>query len=181
MRRRLLLVTPLLLVRPDRADAEAPSFSDAMGTLGQERSYAEFGAATLKSYAPGDIDGRQLYAQAKAAFDGLIDQLLADLAQNQDPTLSPAFRDRLDAAVNKRVAFSEHVDRVVKAKLPEGAKAGWIDALANVPADLVRELFAGGVSIWHEWRGASKDRREQIATRLEATRWKPFADIAVQG
>jgi hypothetical protein len=161
--------------------AEEPTFSEAIGTLGQERSYAEFGAATLKSYAPTDIDGRQLYAEAKAAFDGLIDQLLADLAQNSDPTLSPTFRDRLDVAVNKRVAFSQHVDQVVKAKLPEGAKPGWVDALAKMPADLVKELFAGGISIWREWRGASKDRREQITTRLEAMRWKPFADIAAQG
>jgi hypothetical protein len=181
MRRRIWLALPFLLLRPDRAGAEEQSFSEAMGTLGQERSYAEFGAGILKTYAPADIDGRQLYAQAKAAFDGLIDQLLTDLAQNRDPTLSPMFRERLDAAVNKRVAFSQHVDQAVKAKLPEGAKPGLIDALAKVPAELIKELFAGGISIWREWSGANKNRRDQIATRLEALRWKPFADVVAQG
>jgi len=165
----------------DGGGTELLSFAEAIGTLGTfrgERSYAEDGAATLKALAPGEIEGRQLYAQAKAAFDGLIEQLLADLAQNRDPKLSPVFNERLEAAVNKRVAFSQHVDGAVKAMLPEGAKPGLLAALAKVPAALVKELFDGGVSIWREWRGAGKDRRDQIATRLEALRWKPFADIA---
>jgi hypothetical protein len=177
MRKRMWLVSPLLFFWANLAGADEPTFSDTMNALRQERSYAEAGVAMLKAYVADDIEGRQLYAQAKAAFDGLIEQLLADLAQNHDPTLSPTFRERLDAAVTKRVAFSKHVDLVVKMRLPEGAKPGLIDALAKVPADLIKELFAGGISIWREWRGASKDRREQIATRLEEQRWKSFAEI----
>jgi hypothetical protein len=180
MHRRGWLAAPLLLFA-DLAPAEPQSFAEAVGTLGEERTYAEFGAATLKALAPQDFEGRQLYALAKAAFDGLIEELLGDLAQNRDPTLSPVFRERLDTAVNKRVAFSQHVDEAVKARLPEGAKPGMIATLAKAPAELVKELFTGGISIWHEWRDAGKARRDQIATRLEALRWKQFADIAAAG
>jgi phosphoglycolate phosphatase-like HAD superfamily hydrolase len=175
MRRRALLALPLLFTWS--AFGEPATLSDAIETLGQERSYAESGAAMLKAYSDGDIDGRRLYAQAKAEFDGLIEKLLADLAQNQDPTVSPAFQQRLDAAVTKRVAFSEYVDKIIKANVPENAKPGLIDALAKTVPDVIKELFASGVAIWHEWRTASKERREQIANRLEAQRWKPFADI----
>lgn len=178
MGRRSLLVLPLLLLWLGRGRAEELTFSDAVGVLGQERSYAESGAALLKAYAPGDVEGRASYAQAKAAFDSLIEQLLADLAQHRDPQVSAVFRERLEAAVTKRIAFSEHVDEVLKAKVPQGAKPGLVDALAKAPAELVKELFAGGIAIWHEWGHANADRRREIATRLEAQRWKPFADIA---
>jgi hypothetical protein len=176
MRRRAWLTLALLL--PWAAVGEESTFSEAIDTLSHERSYAEFGAGILKAYAADDFDGRRLYAQAKAAFDGLIEQLLADLAQDRDPTLSPAFSETLDAAVSKRMAFRQHVDEILKAKLPKGAKPGLADALAKAPGELIKALVDGGISIWREWHGASKERREQIAERLEAQRWKPFADIA---
>lgn len=175
MRRRACIALALLL--PWAAVAE-PSVSDAIDTLSQERGYAEFGAGILKAYADDDIEGRRLYAEAKAAFDGLIEQLLADLAQDRDPTLSPAFSETLDAAVSKRLAFSQHVDEIIKSKLPKGAKPGLADALAKAPGQVIKALVDGGISIWREWHGAGKDRRDQIAERLEALRWKPFADIA---
>jgi len=176
MRRRAWLTLALLL--PWVAVADEPKFSDAIGAPGQERSYAEFGVGILKAYADDDIEGRRLYAQAKAAFDGLIEQLLADLSQDRDPTLSPAFSETLDAAVVKRMAFSQHVDEIIKAKLPNGAKPGLADALAKAPGEVIKALVDGGISIWREWHGAGKEQRDKIAERLEAQRWKPFADIA---
>jgi len=176
MRRRVWLSLALLL--PWAVVAQAPTFSDAIELLGQERSYAEFGAGILKAYANDDVEGRRLYDEAKAAFDDLIEQLLADLAQDRDPTLSPAFSERLDAAVGKRVAFSEHIDEIIKSKLPKAAKPGLADALAKGPGEVIKALVDGGISIWREWHGAGKEQRDKIAERLEAQRWKPFADIA---
>jgi hypothetical protein len=159
-----------------------PTFSEAIGLLSQERTYAESGAAIVKQYAPNDIETRRLYADAKGAFDGLIEQLLADLAQNRDPGLSTVFRERLDAAVVQRVAFSQRVEAVVKPSLPEGAKPAILttlaEALAKAPAELIKQLFDSGMAIWKEWHGVSTERRKQITTRIEAQRWKPFAEIA---
>jgi hypothetical protein len=61
--------------------------------------------------------------------------------------------------------------------VPENAKPGLSDALAKTVPEVIKQLFAGGIAIWREWRTAGKERREQIANRLEAQRWKPFADI----
>jgi hypothetical protein len=67
---------------------------------------------------------------------------------------------------------------ILAAKIPEGARPALLDALAKVPAELVKELFAGSIAIWREWRGAGAARRREIATRIEAQRWKAFAEIA---
>ncbi len=181
MHRHFWPVVALVLICPILCRGAEPSFSEAVGLLSQERSYAESGAALVKQYAPGDIEARRLYADAKGAFDGLIEQLLADLAQNNDPELSAAFRERIDAAAMKRVAFSKRADEVLKANVPEGAKNAILvaiaESLAKTPVEIVKELFGGGMTIWKEWRGVSTERRKQITTRIEAQRWKPFAEI----
>jgi hypothetical protein len=181
MRRHFWPVVTLVLIWPILSPAAEPTFSEAVGLLSQERSYAESGAALVKHYAPDDIEARRLYADAKGAFDSLIEQLLADLAQNHDPGLSSVFRERLDAAAVKRVAFSQRADEVLKTNVPEGAKSAILvalaEGLAKAPAELIKQLFDGGMAIWKEWRGVSTERRKQITTRIEAQRWKPFAEI----
>jgi len=178
MVRHLWAVIVLVLIGPALAE---PTFSEAIGLLSQERSYAEGGAALVKQYAPNDTEARRLYADAKGAFDSLIEQLLADLAQNRDPNLSGTFRERLDAAVVKRLAFSKRVEEVVKPSVPEGARPAILvtlaEALAKAPAELIKQLFDGGLAIWKEWQGVDAERRKQITTRIEAQRWKPFAEI----
>jgi hypothetical protein len=182
MRKHLWPAVILVFICPVLCHGAEPTFSEAIGLLSQERTYAESGAAIVKQYAPNDIEARRLYADAKGAFDGLIEQLLADLAQNNDPELSAAFRERIDAAAVKRVAFSRRVDEVVKPSVPEGARPAILvtlaEALAKAPAELIKQLFDGGMTIWKEWRGVSTERRKQITTRIEARRWKPFAEIA---
>jgi hypothetical protein len=177
MARHLWPVVVLLLVSPIFCHGAEPTFSEAIGLLSQERTYAESGAALVKRYAPNDIEARRLYAEAKGAFDGLIEQLLADLAQNRDPGLSQVFGQRLDAAAVKRLSFSHRVDEVVKPNVPEGAKPAILDALAKAPTELIKQLFDSGMAIWKEWRSVSTERRKQITTRIEAQRWKPFAEI----
>jgi hypothetical protein len=151
--------------------------AEAIGVLSHERGLAEQGASFLRGHAPDDVEGRALYAQAKAAFDGLIDQLLADLAQGRDPQTTPELRAQVERAVEQRLAFSRHVDAVLKRVVPENAKPAWADALAATAGELVKQIFAGGVLIWREARAARSERRKEIAIRLEAQRWKPFAEI----
>src|SRR6516162_6868081 len=76
MHRHFWLVLTLVLIWPIFCRAADPTFSEAIGLLSQERSYAESGAAIVKRYAPNDIETRRLYADAKGAFDSLIEQLL---------------------------------------------------------------------------------------------------------
>lgn len=176
MHRRTLLAFGAVMVGGTPAKAQ-DNFSRAIGVFASERSLAEQDASFLKAYAPEDIDARALYARAKAAFDGLIEQLLADLAQGHDPAVSDLFRAQVDQAIDRRLEFSRQVDADRKRVLAEGAKPGWADALAASAGELVKQVFDGGIAVWNEWRTASAERRKEMATRLDAQRWKPFAEI----
>jgi hypothetical protein len=176
MRRRTMLAA-IAAMAWTAAVAQEPQLAEAIGRLAQERSQAEEAAALLKKFEPGDVDGRALYAQAKAAFDGLIEQLLADLAQGRDPKASPAFQASLDTAAAKRAAFGAHVDAVAKAHVPAGGKPGWVASLGQVPATVAMAMTESGVNIWREWGKAGAERRRDIAARIAAQRWKPWTDI----
>ncbi len=178
MRRRVVLLAALGACW--RRGAAAQSLSDAIGVFGRERSLGESTVGLLKRYAPEDIDGRALYAQAKAEFDGLIEQMLADLADRQDPQLSPAFRERLDRALARCAAFSAHAEAVITPRIPAGAKPDWLAVIAglgNVLPDTVKALVDAGIAIWREFRAANAERRREIEARVEAQRWKPWAEI----
>ena len=173
---RMLLATNILTLSYVNAWAQL-SFSEAIGTMGSERTLAEDGASLLKRYASDDFEGRSLYAKAKAASDELIEQLLADLAQRRDPKLSESLRAKIEQAVERRLMFSQHVDTVMKRVFAQGAKPGWADALAVGAGELVKQVMLGGVAIWREGQSASAERRRDMATRLEAQRWNLFANI----
>lgn len=151
--------------------------SEAIGRFARERSRAEAEAGLLKRHAPDDPAARTLYAAAKAGFDGLIEQLLADLAQHHSPDLSPRFRAALQTAADARGAFSAHVAATLRVRLPVGAKFDLLATLEAIPAAIVKAVVDSGIAIWREVHQASAERRRDIATRLEAQRWKPWAEI----
>ena len=176
--------------------------SQAVGRLARERSFAESGAGLLKQFAAGDraamIQGQKLYADAKASFDELVEQLLTDLAQGTTPAGSAELRKALQAAAEQRLAFSRHVDASVK--LEPGDKPAILGALAGGAGDIVTAVLEGAVyldgeriaagldpdataylaavAIWKEYRAGDELRRKSIATRLEAQRWKAFGEVA---
>lgn len=168
---------------PSAVAADAPpaamTLRDAIGQLRQERDFAETGAGLLKTYAAQNpsalIKGQKLYAEAKAAFDGLIEQLLLDLDQDQDPGASAGLKTAIDAAAEKRLAFSRHVDAVVPDQ--DGAKNIVVDALVKGVGEIVKDLLDGGIEIWKEFRRGDQERRNAVATRVKAQRWRAFADV----
>ena len=174
MHRHFWLVLTLVLIWPIFCRAADPTFSEAIGLLSQERSYAESGAAIVKRYAPNDIEARRLYADAKGAFDSLIEQLLADLAQNRDPNLSGTFRERLDAAVVKRVAFSKRVEEVVKPSIPEGARPAVLVTLAEALAK------TGDARSARENYARARDVAEALPPTPDRDDWLRQADQGLQ-
>ena len=110
--RRKLVVSGALLcgasLIPQVGFAQAdsgPSLSDAVGVLEKERSAGEQYAVILAMVGRKNVDayvrGIQLYADAKADFDGLISQLRFDLIDGRDPTRSAKFAAALEAAAKK--------------------------------------------------------------------------------
>ena len=160
--------------------ANEPTLSDAVAVLEKERSAAEQYAVFLGSVGRKDVDayvrGIQLYADAKADFDGLIAALRIDLIEGRNPAQSPKFTAALQAAAEKRVAFTNFVSDKVVGKT-EGAKPGLMDVVRVVP-DLVKAITDAGLAIWEAFRKGSKEHRDAILSEIDHLRWRSFADLA---
>jgi hypothetical protein len=153
----------------------AIGLSQAVGRLARERSFAESGAGLLKQFAAGDraamIQGQRLYADAKASFDELIVQLQTDLDQGTMPEGSAALRMALEAAVERRLAFSRHVDASVR--IEQDAKPAILDALAGGAGDIITGVLQAARGDLEEYRAGDELRRKSIAD--------PAGGAAVEG
>lgn len=165
-----------------RAATQQPAvttFTDAIRVLGHERSAAEAYATLLDSHGKKDmaryVEGVRLYSEARADFDGLIEQLKYDLNQGLDLKTSPAFGQVLDNAARKRVAFTDFVSQNILSDV-QGAKPALPDVIAAVP-NLVKVLMDAGLNIWKEFRAGDKQRREDIRNQLDGLKWRSFADL----
>ena len=151
-----------------------------MAVLEKERSAAEQYAVVLATVGRKDIDryvrGIQLYADAKAEFDGLIAALRIDLIEGNNPAKSQRFATALQGAAKKRIAFTDFVSDEVVGKV-EGARPGLLDVVKVVP-DLVKAITDAGLAIWDAFRKASKERRDAILAEIDRLRWRSFADLA---
>jgi hypothetical protein len=179
-----LIIAAIPLLRWSAAHtADAPAFSDAVAVLERERSVAEQYAVILATVGRKDVNqyvrGIQLYADAKAEFDGLIAALRLNLIEGNNPARSPKFSTALQAAAEKRIAFTNFVSDHVVGRI-EGAKPGLLDAVKVVP-DLVKAITDAGLAIWDTFRKGSKERREEILAEIDRLRWRSFADLAPKG
>ena len=142
-----------------------------MRFLAHEKSAAEQCAVILSTVGKNDaalyLRGIQLYADAKAEFDGLIAELRIELQTGQEPAKSTKFNQALNGAAEKRIAFTSLVSSEVD-KL-QGARPGLEDLIQVVP-DLVKAITEAGLSIWNAFRGARKERRDAILNELAAPR-----------
>jgi hypothetical protein len=185
LRRRLLLVAASLIgVMPTRLFAkttpDAPTLSDAVAVLERERSAAEQYAVILATVGRKDVilyvRGIQLYADAKADFDGLIAELRVDLIEGRSPGQSSKFAAALQAAAEKRIVFTNFVSDQIVGRI-QGARPGLTDVVKVVP-DLVKAITEAGVAIWDAFSKASKEHRDAILSEIDHLRWRSFADLA---
>jgi hypothetical protein len=157
------------------------SLSEAIYVFAREKSAAAQTAVMLKENATNDPSklsrGIQLYADAKAAFDGLIDQLEHDLQGPDSPQASATFDSRLQTAVQKRVAFVTYVVDNVLPSAQVGSKGPFEDIVKGA-GDLIKALTDAGVTIWHEFRDVSKDKRDDVRAQLERQKWRQFGQIS---
>jgi hypothetical protein len=115
------------------------------------------------------VKGEQLYAAARADFNGLIEELLSDLDQGIMPEGSATRQGELEAMVEKRITFSRHVADLIRVQ-PGDRPAVIVEALAALAPDLARGLMQGLGAIWTAYYQGDELRRRSIATRLEAQR-----------
>lgn len=154
----------------------ALTFADAIAIMAEKRSAAEGSVALLKRYRPQDFEARRLYAKAKAAFDGVIGQLQADLASAKSPKLTPKFRQRLEDAAKRAHAFGSHADKALDETVPPGSKSV-LRALVGELDKLITAIVNGGIAIFKKADGVGERRRKDMAARIEQERWLAFGDI----
>jgi hypothetical protein len=171
----------VVLGGPTAASAtDEPTLSEAVAVLEKERSAAEQYSVLLASVGRKDADayvrGIQLYADAKADFDGLIAALRVDLIEGRNPVQSPKSTAALQAAAEKRVAFTNFVSDKVVGKT-KGARPGLLEVVKVVP-DLVKAITDAGLAMWEAFRKESKEHRDAILSEIDHLRWRSFADLA---
>ena len=178
----LLLAAGLLLSgsRSSAATVDESALGEAVGVLAKEKSAAEQYAVVLATVGKKHIEtylrGVTLYADAKADFDGLIEQLRFSLRDGYNPTKSDKFTAALNGAAEKRVAFTKFVSSDVIGKI-EGKKPGLPDVISAVP-ELVKVISDAGLSIWTAFHNAGKEKRDAIFADLDRLRWKSFGELA---
>jgi hypothetical protein len=59
----------------------------------------------------------------------------------------------------------------------EGTRNLWVALLTQGIGDAVGSTIEAGVAIWQEYRRADEVRRQTIASRIEATRWRDYAEV----
>ena len=181
----LLGLSFLLASLPPAGLSQANPLAEAMAQLKKEQSLAESYAGLLKGFGKQDLAtyarGIRLYAEAKAEFDGLIEQFLTALRQRESPDTSTTFQHKLEQAAQQRVAFTEFIAQEVLSKVPEGTRS--LAAILTIPGiiggvkELATTLKDVGQAIWQVYSQSGEQERAAIVSQLEALRWKPFEEI----
>ena len=144
-----------------------------MRILAEEKRLAEQGAVLLNRYAKDNqalyAGGIVLYAQAKAKFDGLIEQLKVDLLEDRWPAQSPWVREALQQAIEHREAFWDFI--VKEVVIPPEGKG--LPARPAIKA-LFDALIDDTIKVWREYRDGKAARHEDIWRQLDAQKWLPF-------
>lgn len=159
-------------------------FDEAIGILAKEQSLAESYASILKEFGKDNLknyaEGIRLYANAKAEFDSLIEQMKYDLRKNEPIDKSSDFKAALNQAAEQRVAFTDFVtDKIIRGK-PGRKNPLAVAAIAATP-ELIKALTEAGKAIWQEYRDGDKKRQQDILEHLETMKWRSFDEIAGSG
>lgn len=157
----------------------AGDFSDAIGFLAKEQSLAESYATILKEFGKKDMrvyaQGIELYAKAKAEYDGLIEQLKYNLKAGENLDTSSEFQNKLQTAADRRIAFTVFVSKkVIQSDLNRKNPIA-IAAIATVP-ELIDMLNKVGRSIWQEYCMVVNAQKKEILYQLDELKWKPFQE-----
>jgi hypothetical protein len=145
--------------------------------LAREQSLGESYALILHERSGADPEtykaGLLAYAEAKAAFDALIESAKNHLIEGRELAEVEGFRARVAAAVARRLAFTDLVgERLLTL---DATTKGIGDALD--PAKWVKTLVDAVIAFLKERRAADETRRQETLAQLDGLKWKAFGDL----
>jgi hypothetical protein len=169
-----LVILPFVKYNNDRVpplSQSDPSLAVHLRLLGEERSLAEPWVSTVKRdrrIRLGEMQlGESLYKDAKAAVDGLIDQLKWVLHHGTEASGAKQVEDGVRRAIKASRRFTEWARNVHRSRLfgESGVE------------DFVLAVLEGTNKLVEEWRKADRERREEISKVLDGYRWENFQSI----
>lgn len=153
-----------------------PDPLDAVRLIAEERSKAEEWAKVLKSdWEKNTVEyekGETLYIDAKASFDGWLDQLKLDIVADRTPEAGQ-YEASLKKAVEKSQTFTQYVQT-----LKYSSEKPMPQIRIGIGIDTIVEAIVGaGVKIWEAYRDADAERKQQIINVLNELKWKSFEEL----
>nr|NJM03642.1 hypothetical protein [Desulfobacula sp.] len=149
-----------------------------MRILAREQSLAESHAGILKEFGRQNMEnyarGIMLYAEAKADFDGLIEQMRTQLMTGQPIEESESFKKIMAAAAENRIAFTNFVSKQITPDEPDKKN---LPVVFTTAAQLIPVLIDAGKAIYDEYRKAQEQGKKDILAQLNALKWKSFDKI----
>jgi hypothetical protein len=157
--------------------AELPSdLAQGIGVLSEYKSNAEQQAQILVGLAADeDItkdeyrQGQSLYAQAKAGFDGWIDQLIFEVQSGKTELLSPQYESIQVEAKVKGDAFTKYVQKQFLGNPRGEVGDGFKSAFATIKE--------GALSILKGFSKVSTTDQPEVIKKLEGYKWPEFRII----
>ena len=172
-----ILVTVLSGGRIMSVYAELPSdLAQGIGILSKYKSSAEGQAEILVVLAAENEitkdeyrKGQSLYVEAKAVFDGWIDQLIFEVQSGKTTLLSPQVESmQLEARV-KGEAFTKYAQKLFLGDLRGGVGDGFLNAFGS--------LKEAALSILKGFSKVSPTDQPEVIKRLEGYKWPEFHAI----
>ena len=131
----------------------------------------EFGKNDLDTYAK----GIELYAEAKAEFNGLIEFMKTKLIKAEPFDKSPDFHETMENAVDRRMSFTTYIKEQILSK-HAGGKGIATDIMGGA-GELITALTGVGKIIWQEYRAVKDTQKKELLDQLDALKWKEFHQI----
>ena len=152
---------------------------DAFRVLGREQSLAESYVYMLNEFGKNDLDtyakGIELYAEAKAEFNGLIAFMKTKLIKAEPFDKSPDFHETMENAVDRRMSFTTYIKEQILSK-HAGGKGIATDIMGGA-GELITALTGVGKTIWQEYRAVKDTQKKELLDQLDALKWKEFHQI----
>jgi hypothetical protein len=152
-------------------ESQTLSWQSAVAELTAEKQRATTAAGIIKRLGgPGDLAAAEIaYGDGRAETEAVIAALTIALEQGKGAD----DRADLDARIERATAARETLGRRAQ-DLAAGTRGPALDLLVSALPTLLSAVGA----LWTRRTDRDAATRATIATRLEAARWPPFADIA---
>ena len=159
------------------AYAELPSdLAQGIGVLSEYKSNPEqqaqilVGLATEEDITKDDYrQGQSLYAQAKAGFDGWIDQLIFEVQSGKTELLSPQYESIQMEAKAKGDAFTKYVQKQFLGN-PRGEVGDAFKSVFGSLNDVAKSIVNGFSKV-------SPTEQPEVIKKLEGYKWPEFHTI----